>query len=318
MSDLRISFIVKFATGVTKHHAMHTALIINPTAGRGRGRTMAEEIVACLRDAGIECAPHYTRAPLEAAEFVRTLAETHELVLIAGGDGTWCEAVDGAMRSTARPVLGLIPVGTGNDFAKMLGYGNDWREACRHAASGKTRRVDIGCCRYDDGSLRYFANGAGIGFDAQVSREARRIRFLRGNTVYILAVLRTLMLRYATPHMTLEHDHEKLEQKITLIAAANGQCYGGAFRIAPEASIDDGYLDVVCARGLSRLRILGLLPKVLRGTHLSDPAVTMVRSRRLVIRSDVPLPLHLDGEVVSNEATSLEVEILPGALEVCA
>lgn len=295
-----------------------TALIINPAAGRGNGRVLAEQVRDRLRESDVDFEPHYTRAPGEGIELARRLSERHATLLVAGGDGSWLEAVNGAMLAPRHPVMGLLPTGTGNDFAKMLGYGNDWREACRRIAAGRTRRVDIGCCGYDGTGSLYFANGAGIGFDAQVSREARRIRYLRGNAVYLLAVLRTLMLRYATPHVTIEHDQGKLEQSITLVAAANGQCYGGAFHIAPGAAIDSGFLEVVCARGLGRLRILGLLPKVLRGTHLGDPAVTTLRSRRLTIESDVPLPLHLDGEVVSNEATRLEIEILPGALEVHA
>jgi len=297
---------------------MRTAIIVNPVAGRGSSRVLAEQVLELLHAGGIDCTIRYSSAPLDTARLAKTLAETHERILVAGGDGTWCEAVDGAMQAARRPVLGLIPVGTGNDFAKMLGYGNDWKAACRQIAAGHTRRVDIGRCRYGGPAPRYFANGAGLGFDAQVSREAHRIRYLHGNAVYLLAVARTLMLRYATPRVTIEHDDGTLEQTITLVAAANGRCYGGAYHIAPEAEIDNGYLEVVCARGLGRLRILGLLPKVLRGRHLHDPAVTTLRSRRIVVHSDVPLPLHLDGEVVSNEATRLEIEILPGALEVSA
>src|SRR5699024_515541 len=150
------------------------------------------------------------------------------------------------------------------------------------------------------------------------SREAQRIRYLRGNAVYLLAVARALMLRYATPQVTLSHDGGTLRQSVTLLAAANGRCYGGAFHIAPDAEIDDGLLDIVFAKGLGRLRILGLLPRVLRGRHLDDEAVTTLQSRRAVIESEVPLPLHLDGEVVDNEATRLDITLLPRTLEVCA
>lgn len=297
---------------------MDTALLVNPVAGRGNGRAIAEKLVHQLHMEGVRCKLRYTHAPLEAVERVRTLAHDHACILVAGGDGTWCEALDGAMQAPTRPRLGLLPVGTGNDFAKMLGYGNDWREACRRIALGHTRRVDVGRCNYGGAVPRHFFNGAGIGFDAQVSREADHIRYLHGNAVYLMAVLRTLMLRYATPKVRIEHDQGQVEQTITLVAAANGRCYGGTFHIAPHAEIDDGLLDVICARGLGRLRILGLLPRVLRGRHLDDPAVTSLRSRRLVIESEVPLPLHLDGEVIRNEATRLEVEIVPGAIEIFA
>lgn len=311
---------------------MTTALLINPISGRGKGRKLAESLRSHLRELGVACELHYTRAPLEAIDIVHALADHHDRILVAGGDGTWCEAVNGAMLSSQRPVLGLIPIGTGNDFAKMLGYGNNWHDACQTIARGETRPVDIGRCRYGsstepvaeahghdtEDTCRFFANGAGIGFDAQVSREAQRIRYLRGNGVYLLAVARTLLLNYATPHVTIEHDHGTLQQTITLIAAANGRCYGGAFQIAPDARIDDGYLELVCARGMGRMRILGLLPKVLRGHHIDSPGVTTLRTRRVVISSEVPLPVHLDGEVLTEEATHLEIDLLPGALEVCA
>ncbi|HYW75899.1 MAG TPA: diacylglycerol kinase family protein [Gammaproteobacteria bacterium] len=311
---------------------MTTALLINPISGRGKGRKLAESLQGHLKTSGVTCELHYTRAPREAIEIVRALAARHDRILIAGGDGTWCEAVNGAMAAAHRPVLGLIPIGTGNDFAKMLGYDNDWQAACKAIANGRTRLVDIGRCRYGlsrepvmglsgqdaEGICRYFANGVGIGFDAEVSREAQRIRYLHGNAVYLLALARTLLLSYATPHVTIEHDRGTLQQTITLIAAANGRCYGGAFYIAPDARVDDGYLELVCARGLSRLRILGLLPKVLRGRHIDSPDVTTLRTRHMIVRSDVPLPVHLDGEVLTEEATHLEIDLLPRSLEVCA
>lgn len=309
---------------------MDTALLVNPTAGRGTGRTLAERVKASLEDAGVRCRLHYTRAAREAIEIVRSLAETHDRILVAGGDGTWLEAVNGALTAARRPILGLIPVGTGNDFAKMLGYGNDWQGACQRIGRGQLRKVDIGCCSFgyspeptlssdpNADNAFYFANGAGIGFDAEVSREAQRIRYLRGNAVYLVALARTLMLRYATPHVTIEHDGGRVHQTMTLVAVANGQCYGGAFRIAPEAAIDDGLLDLICAKGMGRLRILGFLPRVLRGKHLDSPLVSAFKTHRVAIRSEVPLPLHLDGEVMTNEATHLEIEVLPGALQVLA
>lgn len=290
---------------------MRTALLINPAAGRGRGRILAEKVQQLLRKSGLEFEAYYTRHPREGIDLVRRLAEAHERILVAGGDGTWFEAVNGAMLAARRPTLGLIPIGTGNDFAKMLRFGNDWRKACRRIAAGRPHAVDIGRCNQD-----YFANGAGIGFDAEVSREARRIRYLRGNVVYLLAVARTLLLRYATPQVTIDHDDGTLQQTITLVAAANGCCYGGAFHIAPDAEIDDGYLELVCARGLGRLHILRLLPKVLAGRHISDPSITILRTRQVTIRSAVPLPLHLDGEVVAGKATHLDIEILPRALKI--
>jgi len=290
-----------------------TPLIINPVAGRGAGRTLAEAIVERLSAHGVAAEPHFTQRRGHAEALVADAAATHPTVIVAGGDGTLCEAVNGAMRAEQRPAIGIVPLGTGNDFAKMLGLDHDWREACRRVADGRTRRVDVGRC-----NGRYFANGVGIGFDAQVAAEAARVRYLRGYAVYFLALARTLALRYATPHVRIDHDGGSLHHTVTLVAAANGRWYGGAFRIAPDAEIDDGLLELVVARGLGRLGILRLVPRVLRGTHVRDPAVEVVRTRHAAIASDVPLPVHLDGEALPGEALSLEIDVLAGALSVIA
>lgn len=292
---------------------MDMPLIVNPAAGKGFGRAIAEELVAYLRGLGVNVEPEFTTVPRDAVRLVAQAAATSERVLVAGGDGTVNEAVNGAMHAARRPALGIIPVGTGNDFAKMLGLDHDWRAAARRIASGRTRPVDVGRCNED-----YFANGIGIGFDAQVAMEANRVRYWRGTSVYFLALLRTLALRYATPHVKIVHDTGTLEQTITLVAAANGGWYGGAFHIAPGADICDGYLELVIARGLGRAGILRLVPKVLRGTHVRDAAVRVYRTRRVAITSSVPLPMHADGEILSGGATRLEIEILPRALNVLA
>lgn len=293
--------------------ALGTPLIINPVAGKGAGRALAEALVDRLSAYGVTTETHFTQERGHAEALVAEAAAAHTSVIVAGGDGTVCEAVNGAMRAERPPAIGLLPLGTGNDFAKMLGLDHDWQAACRRVADGRTRSVDIGCC-----NGRYFANGVGIGFDAQVAAEASRVRYLRGNAVYFLALARTLALRYATPHVRIEHDGGTLNHRVTLVAAANGRWYGGAFRIAPDAEIDDGYLELVVARGLGRLGILRLVPRVLRGTHVRDPAVEVMRTRRATVISDVPLPAHVDGESLPGETLRLEIEILPRALSFIA
>jgi diacylglycerol kinase family enzyme len=191
----------------------------------------------------------------------------------------------------------------------MLGLAIDWRLACERIAAGRRRRVDLGRC-----NGRVFANGIGAGFDAQVALEANGIRWLRGNAVYGVAVARTLMLRYATPNARIVHDGGVLQGRITMLAAANGTTYGGAFRIAPSADIADGMLHLMVADRLSRAGILGFLPHVLRGTHVGRRGITMVRTRRMVVETDEPLAVHADGEILDAAAKRLEVEVLPGAL----
>ena len=286
------------------------ALLVNPCAGRGAGRRLAPEVHERLRQAGIECEIQFTSGPGEMRALVTAeLRDGADCVAVAGGDGSVNEAVNGYI-GVAREdqALALIPLGTGNDFAKVLG-GNDWRQACDRIASGRRRRVDAGRC-----NGHVFANGIGAGFDAQVALEANGIRWLRGNAVYGLALARTLLLRYATPNARIIHDGGVIEGQITMLAAANGTTYGGAFRIAPDADIADGMLDLMVADRLSRAGILGFIPHVLRGTHVGRNGVTMMRTRQLVVETDEPLVVHADGEIIDRTAKRLAVEVLAGAL----
>ncbi len=290
-------------------------LIANPCAGRGAGARLAPAIAARLRACGIGCEPRFTRGPGEARTLVaEALRAGAECVAVAGGDGTVNEAVNGYVGvARENQALAVIPVGTGNDFAKMLGMGNDWQLACDRIAQGRSERVDSGTC-----NGRHFANGIGAGFDAQVALEANALRWLRGNAVYGVALARTLLLRYSTPYARIAHDHGALECRITMLAAANGASYGGAFRMAPDASVSDGLLELVVADALSRAGILRLVPHVMRGTHVGRPGVTVFRTTRVVVETDAPLVVHADGEIIERAATRLEVEVRPGALRVVA
>ncbi|OFZ98957.1 MAG: hypothetical protein A2Z64_02815 [Betaproteobacteria bacterium RIFCSPLOWO2_02_67_12] len=286
-------------------------LVVNPRAGRGAAQRLAPAVLARLCERGLACEVRATRAPGEASALVaEALRAGASCVAILGGDGTVNEAVNGYV-GVAREsqALALIPCGTGNDFAKMLGASGNWRDACDRIADGLRRRVDAGRC-----NGRYFANGIGAGFDAQVAIEANGMRWLRGNAVYAVALTRTLLLHHGTPYARIAHDGGVLEGRITMLAAANGTTYGGAFRIAPGADVADGLLDLMVADQLSRSGILGFIPHVLRGTHVGRSGVTFVRTRRVVLDAEQPLAVHADGEIIDRAATRLEIEVLPGAL----
>jgi len=286
-------------------------LIVNPRAGRGAAQRLAPAVLARLCGCGLACEARATRAPGDASRLTsEALRAGAECVAVLGGDGTLNEAVNGYI-GVARDgqALAVIPAGTGNDFAKMLGAGGDWRAACERIATGASRRVDAGRC-----NGRYFANGIGAGFDAQVALEANTLGWLRGNAVYGAAVAKTLLLRYATPHARITHDGGVHEGRITMLAAANGRTYGGAFRIAPGADVADGLLELMVAERLSRAGIIGFIPHVLRGTHVGRRGVMLVRTRRLTVETEQPLPVHADGEIIDRAATRLDIEVLPGAL----
>jgi YegS/Rv2252/BmrU family lipid kinase len=289
-------------------------LIVNPCSGRGTGARLAPAIVKELHRLGVDAEMRLTHAPRHAIDLVvEAVRGGAREVLVAGGDGTIFEAVNGMRRAGVREArLGIIPIGTGNDFVKMLQLA-DWRVACARIAEGRTREVDLGRC-----GEWCFANGVGIGFDAQVAHLANQIGWLTGTPVYALALVKALVLHHRTPAVRIEHEGGALARRITLIAIANGRCYGGAFVVAPGAALDDGLLELVVADAMSRLGVLGLVPKVLQGNHLDHPAVSHHRVRRVTVRSEEPLVVHADGEILALDAREVEVEMLPAALSVFA
>ncbi len=293
---------------------MHAALIINPAAGRGAGQKLGPAIVSYLAQLDITVQSFYSDSPGGVTRLAKQQLQARpEMLVVAGGDGSVHEAVNGWMQAGGGVPLAVIPIGTGNDFSKMLAAGSDWRAACHSIATGNTRRVDVGHC-----NDFYFANSLGIGFDAQVALTANRMQWLHGDLVYGVAVAYTLLLDHRTPSVRLRHKGGTLDTSITLIAVSNGCCEGGAFKLAPHAKIDDGQFDVIVAQGMGRLGILALVPRVLRGSHLGRPGIVDLKTDRLLIESEAGLPVHADGEIRYTDARRLEIEILPQSLTLVA
>ncbi|MFQ5983264.1 MAG: diacylglycerol/lipid kinase family protein, partial [Woeseiaceae bacterium] len=160
---------------------------------------------------------------------------------------------------------------------------------------------------------RYFANGAGIGFDAKVTRIAREIRLPIGDVVYLVAVFKGMIGGVTTPPVTMQYSDRTYEGPVTLVNVSNGAWIGGMFHIAPMARNDDGRLDLVFAEPVSRLRIMALLPKLMQGTHIDEPEVRHSPVSRCRVNAAAPVPSHLDGEVQPLQ-THFEIELLQGAL----
>lgn len=289
-------------------------LIINPTAGRGRAGRRLPVIERLLHDGGVAVDIRESQALGDVETLVEhAINEGAERIIVAGGDGSVHEASNGLMKANGSAAIGIVPTGTGNDFAKAAGIPLDWEAATRLLAdrlssNATARPVDLG--RLND---RYFANGAGIGFDAKVSRIARDFNWPIGDLVYLFAVFRAMVDGIITPHMTITSDNFNREGPLTLANISNGPWVGGMFHIAPMADHADGDLDLVIAAPVTFMQILGLLPKLMRGQHMDDARITHCRIRKLRITAASPVPSHLDGEV-QELATDFEVEIIPGAL----
>jgi len=288
--------------------------IVNPTAGRGAARRAWSTVRAVLEEAGAEVEMRETVGRGHAVELAEAaVALGWPAVVALGGDGTVHEVANGILRASdgrgeTAAALGVVPVGSGNDFALLAGLSRDPALAARRLLGGE-RRVDVG--RVGE---RWFTNGVGVGIDARVAVEANRNRRFRGMAIYLWALAKVLR-SFRPPVIRVEMDEgEVIDRPLTLVTVGNGGRHGGGFWICPGAKIDDGLLDVCICDGLSRPRILHFLPKVVRGTHVGARCVHMRRVRRVRITSDSPLPVHADGEILFEDARELEIEIAPGRL----
>lgn len=288
-------------------------LIVNPYAGRWTGRAALPKIEETLRRLEYSYELVITNGPDHAIALARAAAEAgYSPIVVVGGDGTISEVMNGLMEAAAGDIagpLGIIPVGCANDLARQLQLPLDVKAACERLLTGRERVIDVGQV-----NGRYFVNDVGVGFEPQVTLEARQIRRLRGRLVYLVAVFRALR-HLRQPHMTVEWDGGRASHPMPLVSVGNGNITGG-FRLTPHAQLDDGALDFVFARRVTMLQILRLLPSTLRGTHIHHPLVVTGRTTCIAIHSEESVPVGVDGEVRTIEAQDLSFAILSARLRV--
>jgi YegS/Rv2252/BmrU family lipid kinase len=303
-----------------------TLLILNPASGRGAAGRMAEELVA---RAEASCGPLVvasTGAPGDAARLARAAADRRAArILVAGGDGTLGEVVTGLLTSSAslpaeRPSLGLLPVGSGCDFARTLGLPRNVGAALEVIAAGHVRLLDAGRVESGDKGggrqVRHFANEVSAGLSGDTVMRVHRYSPRLGPRLGFLLGAVSAVSTHEPFEASVEVDGELVhEGAISLFAAANGCYFGAGMRVAPNASLDDGLLEVVVARGLSRPEILAHLPSFYLGRHGRHPGVSFHAAR--VVRL-IPIAgqtsVEADGE--AGLALPLRIECIPGALRV--
>ncbi len=296
-------------------------LILNPAAGRGYGAQAEPKLRQWLKAEGVDFDIVRTKGPWHAAELARHAAEDgFETIVGAGGDGTANEVINGLMDASQNGTsrrMGVIPAGSGQDFASGIGLPLDLREACHRLTCKQVRTIDLGRVTVPGRRPRYFGNVVGVGFDGAVVIETLKMKRLRGLPLYLLAVLKTILLNFDSPMVTVKYDDQQMKLPATMISVANGPREGGGFIIAPNAEPDDGQFDLCIAREVSKLTILRLLPHFLRGTHTDLDPVTMARAKTVTISSSDGLVAHIDGEVLCTDAPEIKCEILPQVLDVC-
>jgi YegS/Rv2252/BmrU family lipid kinase len=305
------------------------AVILNPTAGNRRAGRARLQLQQALEASGVAFEIFTTERPNHASTLARRAAARFDAVLAGGGDGTVQEVATGLLDAGETP-LGILPLGTGNDFAKLLGVPKRPADAIPALLDAEVIPVDAGAVQWRDATApqrvheAIFINAVGVGFDALVAAEVDRLKLFRGISGYVAGVWKALRLweqpeaevRRAFVPAGVEEDEEAplYQGPFFLAAVSNGVSVGGGFRLTPNARIDDGLLDLCLVEGpLSFARIVTLLPKAVAGRHLGEPEVTVERVERLALRLSAGVPIHVDGEVLTRSAVDVEVEVRPGA-----
>lgn len=294
--------------------------IINPAAGKGKGRRVAEvlkqEIVRRSLDADV-C---FTEKQGDAYSLAARASAP--VVVAVGGDGTVNEVVNGIAGTDK--TLAVVPSGSGNDLVKSIGVPAEIFGALDVLDEGHRAFIDVAVVRCSashaigtpgNSEDRYFVNGVGIGFDAAVAERTTSIKYLGGFALYLMAVLQTLG-KYSAPRFHVQLDGEVIEGKQLLIAIGNGRCAGGGFYLTPQAKIHDGLLDVCLIDDMSVPSILRLMPRVMKGKHDGMLGVRITRSERIAVEAAEPFYVHADGEIVGRGVNKVDVEIRKSALEV--
>jgi diacylglycerol kinase (ATP) len=310
-----------------------TLIIYNPKANRGRNLLIANELQEYIKSPNMrdtEVAWVSTQYPKHATELAaQSVHNGCHRVVSMGGDGTLHEITNGLMQIPAehRPQLGIVPMGSGNDFVmgiKSTVHINpkEPRTALENVlrqTQGETRAIDIGYISLGDQPRQYWCNALGIGFDAAVTLHSLRINWLRGQAMYFLATVRTIIENYDAPLLDMNIDGIILSQRVQMLTIGNGTREGGGFITTPAGRPDDGMLNYAMFEPMSRLMMVRLIPEVMQGTHGKFRQVRMGTMKRMQVRTDPRsrLLVHADGEMVvryEDAITNLEVGVIPGAL----
>jgi len=301
---------------------MKYLVIVNPISGRGYAEKVIPNIEEGLKKHNLDFDLMRTERPWHAAELAELAAQhEYDVLVVAAGDGTANEALNGLMRAQkqghTKTALALLPVGTGNDMSYGLGIRGDLEENITTLAGNQRQKIDVGFVQggdYPEG--RYFANGIGIGFDAMVGFIAVKIRWARGLLAYLVAVFQTVFIYYKSPTVEITYNNATIIQPALMVSIMNGQRMGGGFYMAPQGSPNDGHLDLCIVSEASRTRIFGLIPYFLKGTQAGQPEVTSGRTDKITVKAvKGTLPAHCDGETLCEAGHELSVEIIPAAID---
>jgi len=298
-------------------------VIINPNAGNGKGKKEWKSISELLKNAELSFTEKFTERKGHAIELAKEgMSSGFRKILTIGGDGTLNEVVNGIfLNKICSPheiTLALIPVGTGNDWGRMLGIPLDHEKAVKIIGENKVMLHDIGLMSYYEGKdvkQRYFINIAGLGFESVVVRRTniQKDKGYGGKAIYFYNLLMSL-ISYKNTRAEIDIDGEKFSSKIFSINVGNGRYCGGGMRQTPGALPDDGILDVTIIKEIGKFEIIRNLKILYDGSILSHPKIDGYKCRRIKVSSDSVIYTEADGETLGH--TPVEFSIIPSAIKI--
>jgi len=281
-------------------------LLVNPSSARGRTLRLLPRIESALDERHIAFRVLKTRDLEHGVDAALRAVEAGELPVVVSGDGL-IGAIGGAMAGAETP-LGIIPGGRGNDLARVLEIPEEPERAVEVVVAGHSRQIDVG-----EANGRRFLGIVSVGFDSEANRVANESRLFRGSLVYAYAAIRTLV-GWKPARFTVRVDEERIRFTGYSVSVANNRAFGGGMFVAPDAELDDGMFDVVMVGEGGKLRFVGNLPKVFKGTHVELDDVRVFRASHLELSASRPIPVYADGEHLTDLPAALRV--LPRALSV--
>jgi len=299
---------------------MKVKIILNPYANRWKAKKRIPAIKKAFAEVDLPFDLALIPEPgAGSAEAIKAVEEGYDAVVAAGGDGTVSEVVNGLILCSGEDAthpLGVLPIGTGNDFNAMSSLPNELLASVQTIAAGQTRQLDAGRIKMD-GKVHFFDNNCALAMEPMVTIENLSMTRLRGNLRYLIAVIRALTKLRAW-HMQISWEGGQYEGPMYLLSVCNSPRTGGIFMMAPHALMDDGLLDYVFAPEIPKTTVVSLVPQIIKGSHIHHPQVTFGRSPWLKVESKPGTPIHADGEVLGESFSKMEYDILPGKITLLA
>ncbi len=281
-------------------------LIANPHGGGGKVSKVLSQVEAELDQRSIEYKTMQTEAPEHATDLARTFGKEYEVVVTVGGDGTINEVVCGLNGSNIP--IGIIPVGTGNDFARtcFIPIGNA-NKAVDTLLAHDVKDCDVGLM---NGKL--FISVVGIGFEGATNTNLQKFKFLQGQLRILVGIIYTFSTYNNIP-LRISVNGEQIDGDAWMLCIGNGWNTGAGLQVTPRAKVDDGLLDLSFIKNISKFKVLRSFPKLFNGTIEEIDELESYRASEVVIESGVPIPAHIDGELLDPYPTRIEIKVLRGA-----